>query len=693
MDLFTYLMAKNNQNTHKDLFSYLLGKNAGGSGTYTTFSGTSLNISNTIKAKIKNFMLNSTELTQDGTPTPDNPVDVNVIKGENNVKVENKNLALNDDANNPDTNYESSGAGSAAIQYDTTEQGFYTTTSRARFFKLEEGKTYVFSVYGKYRTTGNAHYIYYYYFNSTTEEETAVQGSISVSQSDSYNRYSKTFTIPNGYDGFKIIVFNGLYFKDIQLEQNSTATEYVEHQEQNYPISLSSKNLLNVPSTFTFKATYPIDTELEVGNYTLSWSSVFTDSTNTRANIIMRYEDGTSSGNNFVNFTSTSMSLNPTKKVNRIYFYSSISGPTSADITITYENLMLEQDSTATEYEPYHEPIEYCKIGDYKDQISNQFESKNSFNIDDFVTKMSIPFNATNQDGVVNITRKSATTYDYPLNCKENTQYTLSMDFLNTASGNYYIRFKYSDGTYSDIVNLEGYNDFTKITATSTTNKTLTSINFQLYGYNNNIQMKNIQLEEGNTATSYEPYYNIEYCKIGDYADQIFKNTTDSPYYDSTLLENEWYLKKNIGKIVLNGSEDWTQTQDTSVSNFYIRVANEIVAYGTSGTGKSNYFKYIYANSAGNFYFSSATRLILSMENTYTLETFKTWLLTHNTNVYYPLATPTYIHISESDYPTLKAQLENLYNNAKSYNGQTNITQTNADLPFNISVDVKVANL
>lgn len=89
MDLFTYLMAKKGQNTGRDLFSYLLGKNAGESGTYTTFSGVSLNISNTLKARIKNLKLNPTKITQSGTPSPDSPVDVNVIKGDNTITISN----------------------------------------------------------------------------------------------------------------------------------------------------------------------------------------------------------------------------------------------------------------------------------------------------------------------------------------------------------------------------------------------------------------------------------------------------------------------------------------------------------------------------------------------------------------------------------------------------------------------------
>lgn len=91
MDLFTYLMTKNNHNTHRDLFSYLLGKNAGGSGTYTTFSGKSLNISNTLQAKIKNIALEG-NTSQDGEPTPDTPIPIKVVTGEQNVKIQNKNL-------------------------------------------------------------------------------------------------------------------------------------------------------------------------------------------------------------------------------------------------------------------------------------------------------------------------------------------------------------------------------------------------------------------------------------------------------------------------------------------------------------------------------------------------------------------------------------------------------------------------
>jgi len=138
----------------------------------------------------------------------------------------------------------------------------------------------------------------------------------------------------------------------------------------------------------------------------------------------------------------------------------------------------------------------------------------------------------------------------------------------------------------------------------------------------------NIMVSTSNEDT-FEPYYNLEYCKIGDYADQIFKNTTDSPFYDNTLVENEWYLKKKVLKIDSYNGE--------TITTPYISTT------GGLDTGAT---------------------------------------------IYYGLSTPTYTQISQENYPTLRGQLEDIYNNSKSYNGQTNITQTNDDLPFNLSVSI-----
>ena len=53
----------------------------------------------------------------------------------------------------------------------------------------------------------------------------------------------------------------------------------------------------------------------------------------------------------------------------------------------------------------------------------------------------------------------------------------------------------------------------------------------------------------------------------------------------------------------------------------------------------------------------TAFALYLSTSRATDITTFKTWLSTHNTVVYYVLATPTNTEITQENYPTLYSQL------------------------------------
>lgn len=210
-----------------------------------------------------------------------------------------------------------------------------------------------------------------------------------------------------------------------------------------------------------------------------------------------------------------------------------------------------------------------------------------------------------------------------------------------------------------------------------------------------------ISVIEGTDVTAdnfqYEPYKqqtypinlgDIEICKIEDYQDVLFKNTMDSDYYDSSLELNKWYLKKNVGKVVLDGSEDWysgsygTNSYSTYVQNLKAsdnNIQNPIFVM-------SNLFKGISYNdrSTGNNIAYSDVSLGLYIRNTsYTsLVDFKTMLGTNNMTLYYVLATPTYTLLND----TLQTQLNNLQY-ALAYDTQTNISQTNNDLPFIIDAE------
>ena len=167
----------------------------------------------------------------------------------------------------------------------------------------------------------------------------------------------------------------------------------------------------------------------------------------------------------------------------------------------------------------------------------------------------------------------------------------------------------------------------------------------------------------------------IELCKIGDYQDKIYKDN------------GKWYLNKQIGKVVLDGSESsWTYTSVAQGSLFRNNIVITNAKNDKTYTPYSNNYKgiteYSYQNRQNNqFYLQTTSGFLDIIDNRYTNTTdFKTWLSTHNTTVYYVLATPTTTEITDT---TLISQLEAI---KKSYNTQTNISQENNDLPFELDV-------
>lgn len=185
----------------------------------------------------------------------------------------------------------------------------------------------------------------------------------------------------------------------------------------------------------------------------------------------------------------------------------------------------------------------------------------------------------------------------------------------------------------------------------------------------------NIQLEYGSKANTYTPYGTtpIELCKIGTYQDYFYKDS------------GKWYLHKETSKVIFDGSENegW-YIDSTGTANWSYRKANSFTN-PIRNTGYSNYYPIVNitnANTSQGLGVRDSTnnneaRIRWGTEDT--IENFKTWLQTHNVIVYYALATPTNIEIT---YTSLINQLDAIRLNALSYNGTTNILQTNNDLPF-----------
>ena len=193
------------------------------------------------------------------------------------------------------------------------------------------------------------------------------------------------------------------------------------------------------------------------------------------------------------------------------------------------------------------------------------------------------------------------------------------------------------------------------------------------------VNIDTYQLEKGSKANSYTPYGTtpIELCKIGNYQDYFYKDS------------GKWYLHKEVGKVVLNGSESGWHTSSLSVEGYKSYYVDSSVRINQDALGsKCNYFEYktynewqnlLKATFIENTYQAIGIRVIETLAPT--LEDFKTWLSTHNTIAYFALATPTTIEV---EYQPLIDQL-NLLEKAQSKENQTNISQVNNDLPFIIS--------
>ena len=154
-----------------------------------------------------------------------------------------------------------------------------------------------------------------------------------------------------------------------------------------------------------------------------------------------------------------------------------------------------------------------------------------------------------------------------------------------------------------------------------------------------------MQLEKG-TASTYEPYqgntYNIdlpegmELCKIGNYQDYFYKDS------------GKWYLHKEIGKVVLNGSESWSKSSAYSTSTYFAGftpVVTNLIKQNSYNVICDNFTLGSYISVRDNECISNNEKslniqILASRLSENTADALKTWLSTHNTEVYYVLATP-----------------------------------------------------
>ena len=331
--------------------------------------------------------------------------------------------------------------------------------------------------------------------------------------------------------------------------------------------------------------------------------------------------------------------------------------------------------------------------------ISNQDGTdSNTYNIDLPVENLFDKDNANYVNGWIDGTTMRLNTINgnrmFYIPCKPNTTYTISRSvitssFRTTTYDNTPFPTVTSSNVNYTVPTVIQNNSGTTLTITTNANAKYLIVHYgKIEDTNLNETLATIQVEYGSKKNTFTPHgiTPIELCKIGDYQDYFYKDS------------DKWYLHKEVGKKVFDGTEVGGQMVDNNqrimfssqnvpaLLNVYINEADSIANLTPS---LCDHFQ----ASSQNGLTPSNTKFAFSKwgETTYIYFSaifnnagdFKTWLSTHNIIVYYALKEPT---ITEITYQPLIDQLNEL-EKATSKKNQTNINQVNNDLPFVIKAN------
>lgn len=346
----------------------------------------------------------------------------------------------------------------------------------------------------------------------------------------------------------------------------------------------------------------------------------------------------------------------------------------------------------------------------YGDTYQQTYSGKNLF--DGIYVNYAIGGNSGYQWFTANNTRSAI------VKCQPNTTYAIKK---YEPSSN---RFSIADypSMPSDNTELNGL--ATDSSATQLTVTTHSDAQYMFIYVSNDSVEPQMQVEEGSTATSYEPYTggipapspsypmpisvvtgaqtvtisdgggqsetftvdlgSLELCKIGDYQDYIYNN------------EEDWYVHKAITKAIFNGTENWALHNAQNNINGFRLDAN--AAHSDGAIVANSYRKVPMSEYSYNRGYYMATtletgatgsnyRIYMTQPNSsvITLEDFTTWLGTNNVTAYYASQTPTDTKITDG---TLVGQLEALAG-ADTYNEKTfiKVTATDPNLPALLKVE------
>lgn len=632
----------------------------------TTGAGAEIALNGTYEAPMKLNEIDGDTL-QDGTPTPDNPVEIESVTGRQEIEICGKNLFDKDKSLD---NYYYTASGETAI-YNKNQ--FFNKKIKPLSNKITISYT------NRYNLQNGSSIIAY----------------VRIVQFDSNNNFisrlmnnnnNYTFTLDNNTAYFILCVDNGTdaYFENLQIEQGSTATTYEPYQSQEYDINLG-KNLLNIPDgsytqnginidvvngKITINGTATASTNIKISNLKITKEGTYTISPNINTSSYgnnlqlggyVYNSDGSYKENIDIRSANKTKTISNGEYITNFWVYI-LNGTTFNNFEVS---LQLEKGPQATSYSSYFTPIEFCGIGNYKDKLRKS-TGKNLFNKDN-KNILNAYFESSGGQIISNNNNRV-----FYIPCKKNTTYSISQgpsSLSNHILGVATTNVKPQAGIIVyDFIEKWGLGSFAY-----TTNDTAKYLVFRIRVADDvSTYWNGIQIEEGSQATDIEPFG-----------------------------KDVWYKYKKIGKVVFDGSEFWgyssythvfytTSITDYATSNnipysIYYKGVNNVNGAGDMVSENNNVIGFINISGGTTPRFYIKDTRYTNASDTPNL---KSWLSTHNTEVYYALATPTYEAITNEE---LINQLELLYN-AKSHDGTTTISIRSEDLPMILNVSALSKN-
>ena len=540
----------------------------------------------------------------------------------------------------------------------------------------------------------------------------ATEGTITVDSSDTVSDEGSDIAL----DGTAEAPFNVLRHK-------GNATQKTLSGKNKMPMATANMqgSDANTDRQKEFRTNLPIDT------YVISFNlDAFTLGSQTSFPINMRlsYENGSALDPAIITIYSSTTTGRKSFVFTTTRVVSADSSLTASNIRIglsywnngaraTLSNIQIEAGSTATDYEQYVGGMP-SPNPDYPQDINVvtgdstvKITGKNLFNIDATPTELNHATGTVSGQSITVTTDSSSSPSRVviPFNYFPDRAMTVSFDatclvYEPTATNNPIVALRtrgQADGL--TIANLdktigETVHYSAIITPNNDTRELWLYVRPSGVAGDVSYRFDNIQIEYGSLPSDYESYKEQSYvlpfgdtylAKIGDYADEPVK------------VDGTWYIRRAIGKVVLDGTEtNWSGELYGGLwraSRIFSDIAP--ITLSTDFVGMSDYFRkdagvlssitikegmFCQYRNTSSVYFAAPSSAQTSAE-------WKSWLSTHNTTVYYVLATPTDEAITDQD---LIDALDELYDQAHSYKGHTHITATAADgnAPSVLSVEV-----